>query len=398
MKNNLLSVLFLVSAISAYGFQHQLINPDSIKGIRYSHIQKFDSEDRLHPFDSTMIFNGGKNANAFWSKYDSCYSIINDKNTKRNRKLFFDCQEEAYMWDAKSPYGNVSRSQVLLELHETTIIFKNHEYSKDEYWIGQYDGSNWNYHYLGINENQFYWIKRDSDLPLYKNDSTLQLEVALVRQLTPEVLPSGAPTFELVQDFIRIEIALCKVIQDSDGDGLTDLLESKLGTNPFSADSDFDNILDNEDLVPINSGTSTPETALIGALLAMKGDSCQIPFDLSEPTCPKSRKSKKIDRKINKGSMFHTVENIIIVSDLPGLKQIQSVKNRLIPMTTTDYNNYRKYNLSGLDTIHISELKPVDSFQDKFTVSVRGGFWGNNFEVTKYDDFWIVMLTDTWII
>jgi len=67
----------------------------------------------------------------------------------------------------------------------------------------------------------------------------------------------------------EIIIPLSKIYNDSDNDGLNDLLEIHIGTNPYKSDSDNDSLDDNIDPFPINSSTKiqTPQDFIIEAIL-----------------------------------------------------------------------------------------------------------------------------------
>jgi len=391
-------LFLLIFRLTGQDYSFKPVDPDSVLSIKYSHIKLFQSNDFTNPFDSSEVFSGSQYSNEFWHKYDSCLSGTG-KYTKRQTKIQTDCIQEVIKSDNDGTFGKVTKSSVLLESEDhSLILFQNNEISPNEYWIGISDGTNWNHYSLGINEGAFLWIKRKSFLPLLKNDTLLQFEAALIRQVTPEILPSGAPVFQLVKDFIRIEIDLQEVRKDSDEDGLTDQLELKMGTNPLLSDTDLDGNSDKEDLVPANFGDVTPETALISALLTLKGDSCKIPFDHTEPSCPEIMLSKKVQRELTNASFEMPIQNLIILSDLPGIGQIRSEKDRLFPMTTQQYKIYRETNIKELDVIRFSKLVPVDEVENKFVLSMTGGFWGSEYEVTKSETFWIVELISTWII
>ncbi|MCC6145009.1 MAG: hypothetical protein IT368_14485 [Candidatus Hydrogenedentes bacterium] len=67
------------------------------------------------------------------------------------------------------------------------------------------------------------------------------------------------------QDGTEIQIALADIIRDSDGDGLTDVTEHSLGTDPQAPDTDDDGVVDGKDGNPLTrqSATLDPDTAAI---------------------------------------------------------------------------------------------------------------------------------------
>jgi len=72
------------------------------------------------------------------------------------------------------------------------------------------------------------------------------------RQLTP-------PQFAPAMGAQSWEISVTDVERDSDGDGLTDIEEQRLGTNPMNRDSDGDGIPDGIDPCPLYSAKATAE-------------------------------------------------------------------------------------------------------------------------------------------
>jgi hypothetical protein len=131
--------------------------------------------------------------------------------------------------------------------------------------------------YTGLRENLPYTVVPSSKLPLVSG-SHLQIEVEIKELADP--LPQDvqyAPA-DLVprkaQTGLYLDIPIRALLLDSDGDGLTDLAERRLLTDPQERDSDGDGVLDGEDSTPTipTSDLPAPEAGVLAeALTAMIG-------------------------------------------------------------------------------------------------------------------------------
>jgi hypothetical protein len=86
-------------------------------------------------------------------------------------------------------------------------------------------------------------------------------DVTITDTSTPPAIPLGSP-----EDII-----------DSDGDGLSDSIEQKLGTNPFNIDTDGDGYSDSEEIdhgySPLNS---KPDRSLVSRMVKVDLDHQQL--------------------------------------------------------------------------------------------------------------------------
>jgi hypothetical protein len=127
------------------------------------------------------------------------------------------------------------------------------EVSGGAYWVilSQDGGATWERPlYTGQRVNQPYVVRERSELPLLAGDR-LQVEVE-VRELDPEtiVLPPVALRPKRVATGLYVDAPISLLRQDSDGDGLTDLAEERLLTDPLDADTDHDGCPDGLDPLP----------------------------------------------------------------------------------------------------------------------------------------------------
>jgi hypothetical protein len=104
--------------------------------------------------------------------------------------------------------------------------------------------------YLGLQQFQPYVVPSSSRLPMLKG-AVLQLEVQ-VRELDEDSIsfPPVALRSKRAVDDVYIERSIVELMRDSDRDGLTDLLEDKLRTDPRMADTDGDGLDDASDTLP----------------------------------------------------------------------------------------------------------------------------------------------------
>jgi len=104
--------------------------------------------------------------------------------------------------------------------------------------------------YTGLRAMQPYVIPSRSALPLVKGDKvTLEVQV---RELDPATIsfPPVGLGFRRKAAGLYVEASLADLQKDSDKDGLTDLIEQRLLTDPKNADTDGDGLSDLEDSFP----------------------------------------------------------------------------------------------------------------------------------------------------
>ncbi|MES1240110.1 MAG: thrombospondin type 3 repeat-containing protein [Acidobacteriota bacterium] len=127
------------------------------------------------------------------------------------------------------------------------------EISGGGYWalLSEDRGATWGAPlYTGLRLNQPYVVRPVSALPLFDGDH-LRLEVE-VRELDPTQIffpPISLPVKRTAQGLF-LDLPLAALARDSDGDGLTDLAEARLLTDPHLADSDGDGEVDGDDMLP----------------------------------------------------------------------------------------------------------------------------------------------------
>jgi hypothetical protein len=127
------------------------------------------------------------------------------------------------------------------------------EVSGGGYWLldSSDGGRTWNAHvYLGLRQYRPYEVQPTSSLPMLAGD-TLRLEVH-VRELDEASItfPPTSLQVKREQSGLFLEAPLSALRQDTDGDGLTDLVEERLLLDAQAPDTDADGLHDGEDPLP----------------------------------------------------------------------------------------------------------------------------------------------------
>jgi hypothetical protein len=148
------------------------------------------------------------------------------------------------------------------------------EVSSGAYWIrlSSDGGRTWEPPlYTGLRVNEPYVVRAVSNLPLLA-EGHLQVEVEIA-ELDPSTIyfPPIALAPRRTQKGLYLDIPLDLLRLDSDGDGLTDLAEERLVTDPRSRDTDGDGLADGVDpmpTVPLQPGALSSSALALTALLA----------------------------------------------------------------------------------------------------------------------------------
>lgn len=204
------------------------------------------------------------------------------------------------------------------------------------YWIAlsHDNGNTWKKYYTGLSENYYYFFKRNSIIPLWKDSVTLQIESAVVRQTSRVSHPLPA-SFETVQDSIAVLIDIRKINQDTDNDGLTDIEEDKMMLNPDNPDTDSDGIIDCKDKNPRFKSTRTDKSLIYEVLVNNypTNEKGEWEIDLMNP--PTFEKSKA-------DTLFPYFESVnLFVTDDKELQQLNLYEDTMIIMTGKEYEEYK---------------------------------------------------------
>lgn len=291
--------------------------------------------------------------------------------------------------------GNIDKMRILK--HEKKEQFEAFIYESSELddvfmreygiWVAlSYDsGTTWEYLYTGIVQQQPLFLKWYSSVPLIKSDNELQIEACLLRQLTPSTFSDFGVTYEVVKDGLLLNIDLNTLRKDTDGDGLTDIVEEKLFTNCKSKDTDGDGITDNLDLNPRFSVPRTDKTEILEFALDMS-----IKLDSAVNIV-----SSLVDSKIN--FVNDTTETILIVSDSPDMQSVQPKSKRVIVLTEMEYNRFNRKYKNRLYRVWITPLFKVDGETETYLFSKDLGIYGGDYIVRKTERGWEIEMVSYWI-
>ncbi|HYK42634.1 MAG TPA: hypothetical protein VE007_09600 [Thermoanaerobaculia bacterium] len=152
------------------------------------------------------------------------------------------------------------------------IVSRNDSAPNAGLWLIRRKAGEWSQPlYLGIRSGSPYSVRPASALPLLSEDGTrLQIEVDFwEHREPPSMIVRKAP---IRHSGLYLEIPLSAIEKDTDGDGLTDLLETALGLEPRNSDTDGDGIGDGEDAMPNvpNGRRTSEEAAAVGAVIEMR--------------------------------------------------------------------------------------------------------------------------------
>lgn len=303
-------------------------------------------------------------------------------------------QYESYYFDkrykdsiAGLPKAYVLRYDSINNFH--VVIYSDNKYDSHlGYWVGISNdkGKSWLRYYTGIGDCRPYYIKYKSMVPLIKNDSTIEVEVAEVKQISQEILPSSPAKYGLTKDNLLLQININRLKIDSDNDGLTDIEEDKILTNPFSNDTDKDGVVDALDKNPRyknqNNKYATLYAYMINSINYVSMDSNIISFNEPEITI--------------KSNIPFPNQTYIIVSDDAHIQHVCKTSYSLIILNTLEWNLYDNKHLSTPRQLYVSSLKRKKGTHNQYTVTIDKHGYGVTFQVTEKKGYWIVRVIEAW--
>ena len=296
-----------------------------------------------------------------------------------------------FLWyEPRQFIGGVDRSDILkYEKKDNVVAFA---YWQNEFrqgrgiWIAYSmdGGKSWAHYHSGLIQEKPLFVKWYSKYPLIKSNGDLQIEACLMRKASGPGL-HGFVEHELVQDGLLVTFELETLAKDSDGDGLTDIMETRLRTDLNNLDTDGDGITDDLDMNPRYNLPRTEKTLIYEAVInddlrahRFWDEDCEIiPF--SEMPIPHY--------------VTDTTNTILVVTDDPDFLACQPTQERIIFMRTEEFENTKDTFFEEKENVSFSPLFKVDNMEDAYVFGVGGAFWSNDYVVEKQKDGWCIKVT-----
>jgi hypothetical protein len=260
------------------------------------------------------------------------------------------------------------------------------------YWLAlsNDNGKSWNKYYTGLTENCYYFLKRNSRIPFWKDSITLQIEASIVRQISEVIHPMPAE-FETIQDSIAVQLDIRKIILDSDKDGLTDIAENKMLLNPNNPDTDGDGIKDCEDKNPRFKSMQTEKAIIYETLIEnfRPNKKREMEIDLANPP------TYNIN---NVDSLYGDFESVnLFVTDDKDLQGLNLHNETMIIISTKEYENYKKKYPSHFIESDYSQMFKCDRQMDTYKIHTSHLTGGATYVVQKTKTGWKIFLLSSWI-
>lgn len=274
-------------------------------------------------------------------------------------------------------FGNLKTNKAIIYVDDKF----NNCFEKD-YWIAisNNNGRNWKRYFTGLSVNKNYYFKSNSKLPLWKNSNTLQVEAAKVKKTSDRILSSKSEEFGVVRDSLAIELAISKIILDSDNDGLTDILEERMLLNSNSPDSDGDGIIDSKDKNPRFKSKKTAKSILYETLMGKYSfkDNSNYQIDLSS-----------LPQKLN---IYPKTTNsiFIFVTDDIDIKGLVLNNATLIVMTSEEYKAYKLRYPFQFKVKDVSKMFLCDNEKNVYVVHTSECMSTHTYLVKKNEKGWEV--------
>jgi hypothetical protein len=275
-------------------------------------------------------------------------------------------------------------------IYESRELEGDISYGESGIWIGysENNGTDWNYYYTGIVQRQPVYIKHYSQRALIKENGKLEIDIGLLRQLSAFCHPCPSPDYECVKDGIYIVFDINLIAKDTDGDGLTDIVEDKLHLNKYKKDTDGDGISDNLDLNPRVHYPQTEKSKIYEAILDNN-----IEWDTKKGFDGIGKLTFTKDYV----HVTDSTETILIVTDNEDLMGIHPQKHRVIFMKTDEYDVNAKSYKTDLNKMSISPLFNVDGKKDTYKVRVARATSGCSYLIRKTKGSWTIRRISMWI-
>lgn len=310
-------------------------------------------------------------------------------------------------------FGDIPKPVIIKtgKLHDAiAILYHTRNFYHPKYYLRiSYDeGKSWKNYYTGLEKNANYLFKTNSKYPLWKDKNNIQIEADIVRMIEEPLFPSNPiPTYETIKNNALITLNLKEIIKDSDDDGINDLEEKFVYfTNPLSADTDKDGIMDFDDENPRyknlnNDFTRLAEILRFGDYPLLTNNSTvqmdEFTTDLKtvHEDIQTQVEKQKSEFKPRERSLLDLLEFKVIVTDDENIRRMDTYGEKTIFLTSEEYSNYLKYNY-GINYCNYSKIFKCDDQKDTYILTFDGLIIGETYIFIKIPEGWIVRIGHRW--
>jgi len=287
--------------------------------------------------------------------------------------------------------GNITTTQILKYEQRDSVVAFIYESSKYEnifwgepgIWIGYSEngGKDLRYYYTGIVQKQPVYVKPNSRRPLIKEKGVLEIDACLLKQLTDFSHPGPGPDYKCVKDGIYIVFDIDIIAKDSDGDGLSDIVEDKFFLDKYNKDTNGDGIPDNIDPNPRVNYPRTEKSKIYEAIL-----NNEIIWESSGFISGKGKLIFKED------SVFVSddSETTLMITNDKDLMGIKRNKSRVIFMTREEYKKNSQGYRTLLERRSLTPLFKVDGKKDTYLIGESSGTVSRTFLIRKTEEGWTI--------
>ena len=247
------------------------------------------------------------------------------------------------------------------------------------------NGKTWDYYYTGLTQSDPLFVKWHSKYPLIDDEGNIQIEACMTKWVSSPLFSN--PGYKVTKDGLLLTIDMETLRMDSDGDGLTDIEETKLRTDSHNVDTDNDGIPDNLDLNPRCNVPRTEKTIVYEAIINDEPESHYYSEKDSFLFLP-------FDKKDEPNFATDTTPTVMILTDDLDIMGVQPKNVRVIFLTSEEYEKTKDQFRSDLRQLKLNKEK-----QEKggFKIFKSEFNWGTDYQVKKTEDGWVVEVVSIWI-
>jgi hypothetical protein len=337
----------------------------------------------------TSVFELTDFRKRYEKRMDDCFAASRRDSTGRRSSSCLDSIRRLEYAPKIGPVPQAAILRVDSTGNRVVILYTDYQWEADAagYWIAIRERGKWRRYYTGLTQNHFFFIKPKRTVPFLVNDSTVRAEAALVRQTEPGTLPVSPVKYELLEDGLVLTFHLAALAKDSDRDGITDVMEHQLFTDPYRSDTDGDYIPDGRDNNPLNRDGQNRRTILYKYLLEHRRDSCFLRFDRPDFRC-----GKKSLRRAPAGRTY------CIVTEDSALKAVAGTRNRYLFMDRAQFERYCKTRPVPPPALHFTPLFKIDGRRHSYKITLGGDHYSDTYLVVEGPDGWLVRWIGGYVI